>query len=82
MDVWQENIYISIADTHDLAGMQLLLETVPRDRLVFGENYPLDRKGKRDLLLELSKKGLIDDEELERIAWKNAAYLFGIGRLM
>lgn len=69
-----------MADTHDLAGMKLLLDTVPRDRLVFGENYPLDRKGKRGLLLELRRKGLIDDEELDRIAWKNAAYLFGIGR--
>ena len=81
MDVWQNNIYISIADTHDLAGIRLLLDTVPRDRLVFGENYPLEHQGKRDLLLELRRKALVDDEELERIAWKNAAYLFAIGRL-
>lgn len=61
-----------------MATVRLLVESVPRDRIVFGENYPFGEGGKRRLLEEVRESGLLDEEELERVVERNAAFLFGL----
>lgn len=78
LDVWQHNIYITTADTLDIASMRALLEQIPVDRVLFAANYPWEEKGKV-LMNELRDSGIVGQEEWERIGWRNAEYLFGLG---
>ncbi|KAF2255674.1 amidohydrolase 2, partial [Trematosphaeria pertusa] len=74
-DVWQHNLYVTTAD--DLASMRALLEHIPIDRVLYATNYPFEERG-RGLMTELKESGLVGREEWERIAWGNAASLFGL----
>jgi len=77
VDVWQHNIYISTADVLDVAGMRALLEQIPVDRVLFAGNYPWEERGV-DLMNDLRDSGVLEGEEWERVAWKNAQALFGL----
>jgi predicted TIM-barrel fold metal-dependent hydrolase len=77
IDVWQHNIFISAADVLDVAGMRALLEQIPIDRVLFAGNYPWEDKGV-DLMNELRDGGILEGEEWEKVAWKNAEALFGL----
>jgi predicted TIM-barrel fold metal-dependent hydrolase len=77
IDVWQHNIYISTADVLDVAGMRALLEQIPVDRVLFAGNYPWEEKGVK-LMNELRDSGVLEGEEWDRVAFKNAQTLFGL----
>jgi|TARA_R110002003_G_scaffold198_25_gene15612 predicted TIM-barrel fold metal-dependent hydrolase len=76
LDVWQHNIYLTTADVLDSSTMRMLLEQIPIDRVLYASNYPLEERGK-EMMEELKSSGFLTDEEWERVAWKNADFLFG-----
>lgn len=77
IDVWQHNIYISTADVLDVAGMRALLEQIPVDRVLFGGNYPWEDRSAA-LMNELRDSGVLEGEEWDKVAFKNAQALFGL----
>lgn len=78
LDVWQNNIYITTADVLDISSMRTFLEQIPIDRVLYASNYPLEERGK-DLMEELRASNFLTLEEYERLAYKNAEVLFGVG---
>lgn len=77
VDIWQNNIYLSTADTLDVATLQALLAQCPVDRILFGGNYPWDDECSR-LVNALRDSGVMETEDWEKLAWKNADRLFGL----
>jgi predicted TIM-barrel fold metal-dependent hydrolase len=76
LDVWQNNIYLTTADLLDMSTMRTLLEEIPIDRVLYASNYPLEERG-RGLMEELKESGFLTDDEWERVAWRNAEFVFG-----
>jgi predicted TIM-barrel fold metal-dependent hydrolase len=76
LDVWQNNIYFTTADVLDMSTMRTLLEEVPIDRVLYASNYPLEER-ERELMDELRESGFLTQDEWERIAWRNAEFVFG-----
>jgi len=77
LDVWQHNFYITTADVLDLQSMRLLLEQIPMDRVLFAGGYPWEERGST-LMQELRESGIVSGDEWERIACRNAEWLFGL----
>ena len=77
LDVWQNNIYLTTADVHEMSSMRALLEQIPVDRVLYASNYPLEERG-NGLMQELRDSGFLTQEEWDRVAWKNAEALFGL----
>lgn len=77
LNVWQNNIYLTTADVLDISTMRTLLEQIPMDRVLYASNYPLEERG-REVMEELKNSGFLTTEEYERVAWKNAEFLFGL----
>jgi predicted TIM-barrel fold metal-dependent hydrolase len=77
IEVWQQNIYVSTADVLDVASMRALLEQIPVDRVLFAGNYPWEEKGK-SLMGELKESRVLEEQDWERVACKNAETLFGL----
>lgn len=75
LDVWQQNIYLTTADSLDLSSLRTLLEQIPMDRVLYASNYPLEMRG-HDLMKELRESEFLTNEEWERLAWRNAEQLF------
>ncbi|KZM21794.1 uncharacterized protein EKO05_0001721 [Ascochyta rabiei] len=80
LDVWQHNFYLTTADALDLSSMRMLLEQIPMDRVLYASNYPLEERGGK-LMTELKASGFLTEEEWERLAWRNAQYLFKLSKL-
>ena len=77
LNVWQNNVFVSTADIADTSAMQALLAKMPVDRVLFASNYPWQETGK-GMMDELKESGIVQEEEWEKIAWKNAGALFGL----
>ncbi|KAH7095723.1 hypothetical protein FB567DRAFT_556810 [Paraphoma chrysanthemicola] len=75
LDVWQHNIYLTTVDVLDISTMRTLLEQIPIDRVLYASNYPLEERGK-EMMEELKDSGFLTSEEWDRVAWKNAEFLF------
>lgn len=60
-----------------MSTMRTLLEQIPIDRILYASNYPLEERGK-ELMEELKESGFLSQDEWERVAWRNAEYVFGL----
>jgi predicted TIM-barrel fold metal-dependent hydrolase len=56
--------------------MRTMLEEIPIDRVLYASNYPLEERGK-ELMRELKESAFLTDNEWERVAWRNAEFVFG-----
>ncbi|KAJ4359066.1 hypothetical protein N0V95_002529 [Ascochyta clinopodiicola] len=79
LDVWHHNFYLTTADALDLSSMRMLLEHIPMDRILYASNYPLEERG-GGLMNELKGSGFLTGEEWEKLAWRNAQYLFKLSK--
>ncbi|ORY13741.1 hypothetical protein BCR34DRAFT_586326 [Clohesyomyces aquaticus] len=77
-DVWQYNIYVSTTDVLDVNSLRALVENIPVDRVLWAGNYPWEEKGGKDVLWESKEVGILEREEFEAVAWRNAEKLFGV----
>lgn len=77
--VWNENVWVTTSGFFETANMACVLRQCKEDRVLFSVDYPF---GKNEagvgFLKALKEEGLVDDEGLERIAWKNAEKLLGV----
>jgi len=77
--VWDENVWITTSGMFSVATMACVLRQCKKDRVMFSVDYPFghNEEGVK-FLSALKDEGLVDDEGLRRIAYKNAEALLGV----
>ncbi|KAF2446295.1 amidohydrolase 2 [Karstenula rhodostoma CBS 690.94] len=77
--VWNENVWVTTSGFFDTGNMACVLRQCKRERVLFSVDYPF---GKNEagvaFLKKLLEEGLVDEEGLEMIAWKNAESLLRV----
>ncbi|KIX92994.1 uncharacterized protein Z520_11267 [Fonsecaea multimorphosa CBS 102226] len=77
--VWQENIWITTSGSWSLNPMACILRNTALDHVLFSVDYPFSSNmGAQRFFRELAESGLVDDAQLDAIAYKNAERLLGI----
>ncbi|KAJ4353948.1 uncharacterized protein N0V89_005680 [Didymosphaeria variabile] len=77
--VWDENVWITTSGFFETGNMPCVLGQCKLNRILFSVDYPF---GKNEagvaFLQKLKEEGLVDEEGLEMIAWRNAEKLLGV----
>ncbi|KAI0966573.1 hypothetical protein F4678DRAFT_484188 [Xylaria arbuscula] len=75
-EVWDSNIWITTSGNWALDPLACILRNTKHDRIMYSVDYPF-AKNPNGLkwLEELEESGMVTEEELEGIRWKNAAKL-------
>lgn len=77
--VWDENVWVTTSGFFETANMACVLRQCKPDRVLFSVDYPFGKNETGvEFLKKLREEGLVDEEGLERIAWKNAEKLLGV----
>lgn len=77
--VWAENVWVTTSGFFDTGNMACVLRACAVERVLFSVDYPFGRNENGVKFLEkLREEGLVDEQGLERIAWKNAEALLGV----
>jgi predicted TIM-barrel fold metal-dependent hydrolase len=78
--VWDENIWITTSGIWGISPMACILRNTKIDKILFSVDFPFEtNKSGRRYLEELQKSGLVTDEQLAMIAYKNAQNLLHVG---
>ena len=78
-EVWNENVWITSAGMFSLAPMAAVVRQSKPARILFSVDYPFDEnKEGLDFMTALKADGLVSDEVLEGIAYKNAESLLKV----
>jgi len=78
LDVWNENLWFTTS-MFDLTAMSCLLKTTSIDRIMYSVDYPLvDMEEGPKFMDDLKKSGLVNQEDYEKIMFKNAERLLGL----
>lgn len=77
--VWDENIWITTSGMFTVAPMATIVRQCKPDRILYSVDYPFTRnEWGMQFLKDLRDDGLVSDEVLEGIAYKNAEKLLGV----
>lgn len=77
-EVWLNNIWVTTSGMFSVAPMACLVNTMPALRILFSVGCPFcDGMGK-NFIEDLRASGLVTQEELEGIAFRNAGKLLGL----
>jgi predicted TIM-barrel fold metal-dependent hydrolase len=77
--VWNENVWVTTSGFFDTGNIGCVLRQCKVDRVLFSVDYPFGKNEAGVAFLEkLREEGLVDEEGLEKIAWKNAESLLGV----
>lgn len=77
--VWDENIWITTSGMFSVAPMATVLRQCKPDRILYSVDYPFTRnEWGLQFLRDLRESGMVTEEVLELIAYKNAEKLLGI----
>ena len=77
--VWDENIWITTSGMFTVAPMATVLRQCKPDRILYSVDYPFTKnEWGLQFLKDLKDDGLVSDEVLEGIAYKNAEKLLGV----
>jgi predicted TIM-barrel fold metal-dependent hydrolase len=77
--VWDENIWITTSGVWSLDPMATILKNTRIERILYSVDYPFARNEKGiSWMGELEKSGMVGNEDMERIAYKNAQALLRI----
>ncbi|KFY13722.1 hypothetical protein V492_03069 [Pseudogymnoascus sp. VKM F-4246] len=78
-EVWNENIWITTSGSWGLAPMKCILENTRVDHIMYSVDYPFEtNEGGLKWFHELEESGMLNSDELEMIAYKNAENLLKI----
>lgn len=78
-EVWRENIWVTTSGVFSLNTIRCLLGVTAVDHVLCSVDYPFSENGQgRDFMEKLEGSGMVTREELEKIAWKNAAALLKV----
>jgi predicted TIM-barrel fold metal-dependent hydrolase len=75
-EVWDNNLWLTTSGNWALDPLACILRNTKHDRIMYSVDYPFakSRDGLK-WLEELEESGMVSEEELEGIRWKNAAKL-------
>ncbi|KAI3325559.1 hypothetical protein HD806DRAFT_490644 [Xylariaceae sp. AK1471] len=75
-EVWDNNLWLTTSGNWALDPLACILRNTKHDRIMYSVDYPFakSRDGLK-WLKELEESGMVNEEELEGIRWKNAAKL-------
>ena len=78
-EVWDNNLWLTTSGNWSLDPLACILRNTKHDRIMYSVDYPFSRSpvGLK-WLEELEGSGMVTEEELEGIRWKNAADLLGL----
>jgi predicted TIM-barrel fold metal-dependent hydrolase len=76
MTVWHENIWVTTSGMFTLTPFASLICATKVDRIMYSVDYPFeDNKDGEEFLKKLEKSGLVSEEDIEKIRYKNAEKL-------
>ena len=77
--VWNENIWITTSAAYSVDPMRCILANTKIERIMYSIDYPFttNERGLK-FFQDLEKSGLVNEKELELIAYKNAENLLGV----
>jgi len=77
--VWDENIWITTSGVWSLDPLRTILHNTKIDHILYSVDYPFE-KNENGLkwMEELEQSGLVTQEQLEMIAYKNSEKLLGV----
>lgn len=79
LQVWEENIWITTSGVWSLDPLRCILGNTKIDHILFSVDYPFERnENGLKWMEELEESGLVSEEELKMIAYKNAEKLFNL----
>lgn len=77
--VWDENVWLTTSGNWALDPLACILRNTKKDRIMYSVDYPFaNNEDGLKWLQELEASGLVSEEELEGIRWKNAARLLKV----
>jgi len=77
--VWDENIWITTSGVWSLAPIKCILENTRVDRIMYSVDYPFESNDNgRAWFEQLEASGILNGEELEKIAYRNAEQLLKV----
>jgi predicted TIM-barrel fold metal-dependent hydrolase len=78
-EVWDENIWVTTSGVWSLDPLRCMLHNTKIERILFSVDYPFE-KNENGLrwMKELEASGLVTQDQLEMIAYKNGEVLLGI----
>lgn len=77
--VWDENVWITTSGMFTVAPMATVIRQCKPDRILYSVDYPFAKnEWGLQFLKDLRDDGIISDEALEGIAYKNAERLLGV----
>lgn len=80
--VWKNNIWITTSGMFSLAPMACLLRVTPIEKIMLSVDYPFSQnKQAKTFVEELAQSNLVNDWELEGIAYRNAQKLLRLPAL-
>ncbi|KAJ3539547.1 hypothetical protein NM208_g5444 [Fusarium decemcellulare] len=81
-EVWNSNIWITTSGSYDLSPMATVLRVTKIERVIFSVDYPMGSNVKgREFMENLRKSDLVTEAQWERIAFRNAQELLGLGNI-
>jgi predicted TIM-barrel fold metal-dependent hydrolase len=78
-EVWDSNLWLTTSGNWALDPLACILRNTKHDRIMYSVDYPFAKSPDGlKWLEELEMSGMVSEEELEGIRWKNAARLLGL----
>ncbi len=78
-EVWDTNIWITTSGNWSVDPMATILRNTKVGHILYSVDYPFARnEDGLEFMSDLQKSGLVTEEELEMIAYKNAEALLGV----
>ncbi|KAH8166193.1 hypothetical protein CIB48_g2047 [Xylaria polymorpha] len=75
-EVWDNNLWLTTSGNWALDPLACILRNTKHDRIMYSVDYPFAKSPDGlKWLEELEESGMVSEEELEGIRWKNAAQL-------
>lgn len=76
--IWDENLWFTTS-MFDMTAMACLLRSTSIDRIMYSVDYPLISMDEGlEFVEELRQSGILTEEELEKVLYKNAQMLLGV----
>ena len=78
-EIYDTNIYITTSGNWSVDPIACILRTTKLDHILYSVDYPFARNEDGLMFMQdLQKSGLVTDEQLEDIAYRNAEKLLGV----
>lgn len=79
-EVWDENLWLTTSGNWALDPLACILRNTKHNRIMYSVDYPFAKSADGlEWLGELEESGMVSEEVLEGIRWKNAAKLLKLG---